>query len=382
MRIVHLYKDYFPPTVGGIEQSVGRLAVAGARAGNDVTVLTSNPGSRATVRETIDGVRVIRCGEWRRALSTPFCPGMPGELGKLEADVVHLHYPSPPGEVSCLLARPRAAIVVTYYCDIVRQKAVLPIYGHVIRAIMRSADAILPIYEGQAEASAFVRPHLDKCHVAPFGSDLAPFAAGPERERVTAAIRATHGSPLLVFVGRLVTYKGVDVLLRAMPGVAARLLVVGSGPEEERLRALAQRLDLGERVAFLGRVDAADLPGIMAAADVGVLPSVTRAEAFGLSMVEMMSCGVPMVCTEVGTATSFVNRDGETGLVVPPGDPVRLAEALNRLLGDASLRREMGARASERARTLFDFGQVERRVADVYAAALAHRDARTRPGRS
>ncbi len=378
MKILHLYKDYFPPTVGGIEQSVGRLAVAGAKAGNDVTVLTSNPRSPATVRERIDGVTVIRCGEWLRALSTPICPGMAGELSKLDADVVHLHYPSPTGEVSWLLARPRAAIVVTYYCDIVRQKAVLPVYGHVIRAMMRAADAIVPIYEGQAQSSPFVRPHLDKCHVAPFGSDLEPFAASPARERTAAAVRSRHGTPLVVFVGRLVTYKGVDVLLRAMPDVRARLLVVGGGPEEPRLRALAGQLGLGDRVAFTGRIDAADLPGHMAAADVGVLPSVTRAEAFGLSMVEMMSCGVPMVCTEVGTATSFVNAHGTTGLVVPPGDPAKLAAALNELLADDARRTAMGAAARERARTLFGFDHVERRMAEIYAAALARRRSRKR----
>lgn len=377
MRIVHLYKDYFPPTVGGIEQSVGRLAVASARAGAEVTVLTSNPGSRATVRETVDGVRVIRCGEWARVLSTPVCPGMPGELGRLAADVVHLHYPSPPGEVSCLLARPRAAVVVTYYCDIVRQQALLPVYGHVIRAVLRRADAIVPIHEGQAESAPFLRPHRAKCRPVPFGSDLEPFAATPERARAAAAVRARVGAPLVVFVGRLVTYKGIDVLLRAMRDVPARLLVVGAGPEDARLRALAATLGLGERVAFTGRLEAADLPGHIAAADVGVLPSVTRAEAFGLSMVEMMACGLPVVCTDVGTATTHVNVHGETGLVVRPGDPAALADALRRLLGDADLRARMGEAARLRAQERFTFASTSRGLAAVYDEVLA-RDGRRR----
>lgn len=376
MKIVHLYKDYFPPTVGGIEQSVGRIAVASARAGADVTVLTSNPRSGATMRETVDGVRVIRCGEWARLLSTPFCPGMPGELARLPADVVHLHFPSPPGEVSWLLARPRAALVVTYYCDIVRQKALLPVYGHVIRAVMRRADAIVPIYDGQAAASPYVRPHLGKCRPVPFGSDLEAFAATPERDRAAAAVRSRLGTPLVVFVGRLVTYKGVDVLLRAMRDVPGRLVVVGSGPEEERLRAQAAELGLGERVTFTGRVAAAELAGLVAAADVGVLPSVTRAEAFGLSMVEMMSCGVPVVCTEVGTATSFVNVHRETGLVVPPGDPAALAAALRQLLADADLRGRMGEAARRRATERFGFEATLRGITAVYDEVLARRAGR------
>lgn len=373
MRILHLYKDYFPPTVGGIEQSVGRLAVASARAGHDVTVLTSAGGGRRTVRETVDGVRVIRCAEWARALSTPVCPTMPSELAKLATDVVHLHYPSPPGEVSFLAARPRAATVLTWYCDIVRQKAALPVYGHVVRAVLRRADAIVPIYDGQAESSPFLRPHLGKCRTVPFGNDLAPFAHTPERDRAAAEVRRRYGTPLIVFVGRLVTYKGLDVLLHAMPEVPARLLLVGSGPEEARLRALAAQLGLTERVTFTGRVDAADLPGLAAAADVGVLPSVTRAEAFGLSMVEMMACGVPMVCTEVGTGTSFVNRHEETGLVVPPGDPDSLAAALRRLLADEPLRRAMGEKARARAHEKFTFEATMRGLQAVYEEVLETR---------
>lgn len=375
MKIVHLYKDYFPPTVGGIEQSVHRLAVESARCGADVTVLTSNPGSHETVRETIDGVHVIRCGEFARRLSTPLCPAMPGELARLSADVVHLHYPSPPGEVSWLLARPKGALVVTYYCDIVRQKLFLPIYGHAIRAVMRKADAILTIYEQQAQASPFLRPHLDKVRAVPFGADLAPFAATPERDRVAAEVRARYGTPLIVFVGRLVTYKGLDVLLSAMRDVPARLLVVGGGPEEARLHALSRTLGLGDRVVFTGRLDAACLPGHMAAGDVGVLPSVTRAEAFGLSMVEMMSCGVPMVCTEVGTATSFVNVDGETGLVVPPHDPAALAAALRRLLADEPLRRRLGEGARRRAYERFTFDATLRGVLAVYGEILGRQPA-------
>lgn len=379
MRIVHLYKDYFPPTVGGIEQSVGRLAVASASEGHDVTVLTSAGGGRRTLRETVSGVRVIRCAEWGRALSTPVCPTMPSELARLEADIVHLHYPSPPGEVSFLAARPPAATVLTWYCDIVRQKAALPVYGHVIRAVLRRADAIVPIYDGQAESSPFLRPHLDKCRTVPFGNDLTPFADTPERSRAAAEARRRYGTPLVVFVGRLVSYKGLDVLLRAMPGLPARLLVVGSGPEEARLRGLAAQLGLGGHVVFTGRVDAAELPGLAAAADVGVLPSVTRAEAFGLSMVEMMACGVPMVCTEVGTGTSFVNRHEETGLVVPPGDAAALAAALRRLLTDEPLRRAMGERARARAHEKFAFEATLGGIRSVYAEVVQRR--RGRAGR-
>ena len=140
MKIVHVYKDYFPPVRGGIEQTVARMARAQVAAGDEVTVLTSAHGVRRGSDERLDGVRVVRCAEWGRFASAPFCPGMPAALARLPADVVHLHYPNPTGELSWLLARPRAAMVVTYHSDVVRQAALMPLYGPFARAVLRRAN--------------------------------------------------------------------------------------------------------------------------------------------------------------------------------------------------------------------------------------------------
>lgn len=371
MKVVQLYKDYYPPTVGGIEQTVERMSRELVRRGADVTVLTSHPGSRKTIEEHVDGVRVIRCGEWARALSTPFCPEMPGRLAKLEADVYHLHYPSPPGEVSCLMARPKGGVVVTWHCDIVRQRAVLPVYGRFIHALLRRADAVMPTYERQPGASAFLRHYLDKCRLVPLGIDLEAFDRRSELPDEARKLRARYGTPLILFVGRLVRYKGVDVLLRAVEGLRAKLLIVGSGPDQARLETLCSKLGLNDRVTFTGRVEPGQVALYVAASDVGALPSIASQETFGLSMVEMMSCGLPVVCTEVGTGTSFVNQHEVTGLVVPPGDSHALAAALNRLLADDELRREMGARARARAWSHFSAEAMMRGVERVYEEALA-----------
>jgi rhamnosyl/mannosyltransferase len=137
------------------------------------------------------------------------------------------------------------------------------------------------------------------------------------------------------------------------------------------LRALHAELRLGDRVTLAGHVDDADLPAHIAAADVGVLPSNHPTEGFGLSMVETMAGGVPVVCTELGTGTSFVNRDGESGLVVPPNDPTALAAALDRVLNDAELRARLGAGARARAEALFSKEAMLRNTMAVYEEALA-----------
>lgn len=371
MRIVHLYKDYFPPVRGGIEQTVARMARAQVAAGNEVTVLTSAHGGHRDRDERIDGVRVVRCAEWARFASAPLCPGMPAALARLSADVFHLHYPNPTGELSWLLARPRGAMVVTYHADVVRQAALMPLYGPFARAVLACAAVIMPTSEAYIARSPFLRPHRVKCLVVPHGVDLERFEGLQRAGGPAAALRARYGSPLVVFVGRLRYYKGLDVLLDAMPAVRGRLVIVGDGPEETRLRARTAALGLGDRVAFAGVVSDDALLAHLAAADVGVMPSTLPSEAWGMAMVEMMAAGLPVVCTELGTGTTFVNRDGESGLVVPPGDPTALAAALNRLLADEALRARLGAGARARARALFSREAMMAGVLEAYARARA-----------
>lgn len=371
MRIVHLYKDYFPPVRGGIEQTVSRMARAQATAGDEVTVLTSAHGGRRASEELIEGVRVVRCAEWGRVASAPLCPGMPGALVRLSADVFHLHYPSPTGEVSWLAVRPRGVMVVTYHSDVVRQAAVMPLYGPFVRAILARAAVIMPTSEAYITRSPFLRPHRAKCLVVPHGVDLERFDDPGRVAGRAAELRALYGEPLVLFVGRLRYYKGLDVLLAAMPDVRGRLVIVGDGPEERRLRGRAAVLGLDGRVAFAGAVSDDDLLAHLAAADLGVLPSTLPSEAYGMAMVEMLAAGLPVVCTELGTGTTFVNRDGETGLVVPPGDAGALAAALNRLIGDEVLRKRLAEGARRRARALFSREAMMTGVREAYALALA-----------
>jgi rhamnosyl/mannosyltransferase len=373
LKIVHIYKDYFPPTVGGIEQTVERMATWQARSGHEVVVLTSAAGGHRTVDEVVNGVRVIRVAEWGRALSAPFCPTMPSHLSRLEPDLCHHHFPNPTGEVSWLLVRPPGAMVVTYHCDIIRQAAVMPVYGHFVHALLRAADLVMPTSENQIGFSKFLPDYREKCRVVPLGVDLEPFLRAQPHGPAAVEFRARHAQPIVMFVGRLVYYKGLDIMIEAMHRIPGTLVIVGDGPYRAQLEERHRASGLGSRVVFAGRVEPRDVATWMAAADVGVLPSILPNETFGLSMVEMMACGIPCVCTELGTGTSFVNRDGETGLVVPPADAGALAAAVQRLLGDTELRRRMGEASRARAVRLFSTEAMMRAVDAVYSEALSSR---------
>ncbi len=188
--------------------------------------------------------------------------------------------------------------------------------------------------------------------------------------------RQTTDDGLILFVGRLRYYKGLHVLLEAMPQIPATLLIGGDGPERARLAAQAAELGVADRIHFLGDVPDADLPALYQAADVFVLPAHLRAEALGLSQIEALASGVPCVSTELGTGTSFANQHGETGLVVPPGDQAGLAQAINTLLADPAMRRRMGAAGQQRVAALFTRERMVAGNEAVYREAVRAKDER------
>jgi rhamnosyl/mannosyltransferase len=262
-------------------------------------------------------------------------------------------------------------MVFTYYCDLSRQRALLPVYGPLVHALFDRAHVLHAISPTALERrDSLVARDRDRFRVVALGIDVAPLLA-LDRDRPGArALRERYGDPFLLFVGRLRHYKGLHVLLDAMPHVDANLVVIGDGPKGPELREQARRLGLGERVHFAGAVGDDVLHDHLAAAGIGLLPSSTPTEAFGLAMVESMAAGLPVVSTELGTGTSFVNQDGVTGLIVPANDPPALAAALKWLLADPDLRLRMGAAGRQRVREKFTTEVMMRGMDRLYAEAL------------
>lgn len=367
MKIVHVYKDYYP-VLGGIENHVRLVAEEQARRGHDVTVLVTNRSLRGALSEP-NGVRLIKAGRFGTVASTPLSLSLIGWLRRLPCDIAHLHFPYPVGELAYLAVGKGRRMVMTYHSDIVRQKDLLHVYAPFLRRVLQRADRIMPTNQRYVETSPYLRPVASKCTVVPLGIDLSRFAAADPQQ--VEAIRQQHGQPLLVFVGRLRYYKGLEYLIRAMADVQARLLVIGTGPMAKPWKALTAELGLTGKVIFLGDVDDADLPAYHYASEIFVLPSSQRSEAYGVSMLEGMACGLPAISTELGTGTSYVNQNGETGLVVPPADSGALASAINRLLANEELRAQYGAAARARAWGLFSLEAMVDRILDVYAEAQA-----------
>ena len=365
LSVLQVYKDYDPPVHGGIEGHVNLLCRT-IRPFCDVRVLVSASGSPRTRREVVDGIPVMRAGELVRIASAPICPTWPIHFRRLRAQLYHFHFPNPTGDVSYWLSGARGKIVVTYHSDIVRQSTILPLYRPFLYRLLRKADVILATSPNYVESSEYLAPFRDKCRIVPLGVDLHRFAPDPAVEARAAEWRAEWGGPMVLFVGRLRYYKGLDVLMRAAPEIRARIALVGDGPYEKLLRIQHREMNLEDQVVFLGPQSEFELLALYRAARVFVLPSTVRTEALGLAMIEAMASGLPCVSTELGTGTSYVNLDGVTGKVVSPGDPSALAAAINALLEDDALAARCGEAARARAHQEFSHTVMARRVLRVY----------------
>lgn len=366
-RILHIYKDY-APVVGGIENHVKLLAESQAAQGHEVTVLVTSPTRHTTV-ESLHSVRVIKAARLATVASTPLSLALPWELRRERPDIAHLHFPYPVGEVAQLFCGRARHTVLSYHSDVVRQARILRLYRPLQRRVLQVVERILVATPNYLESSATLQPLREKCRIVPYGIDRRPFLTAPPE--AGQALRARYGGgPLLLFVGVLRYYKGLPYLLQAMPHVPGRLLIVGEGPMGTALRTQAQALGLEERVIFVGRVADEELPAYYRAADLFILPASERSEAFGLVLVEAMSSGLPVISTELGTGTSYVNRDGESGLVVPPKDPAALAQAINRLLEDTPLRQRLAQGALARS-ALFSAERMLAAIEAVYAELLS-----------
>jgi len=368
MRVVHIFKDCYPPTTGGIEQHMNLLCRRLARTA-EVAILTPSR-SRRRVVETLEGVRIVRVPEFGRYASVPLCPTAPFELNRLNPDLVHLHFPNPMGDLTQILGASKVPFVLTYHADIIKQKIFLPLYSPILRFLFKKAGKILFSAEENIPSSPFIAAHRHKCAVIPFGIELEQFQLCGREEAEAAELRRELGGKIALFVGAARYYKGIDVLLRAMARVDGCLILAGRGTQEISIKRLAAGLGVAERTRFCGEVPESRLRVLLNAADIFVLPSIDRCETFGIGQLEAMACSKPVVSTDLPTGVRSVNRHGLTGLVVPPGNADELARALNTFLSNPQICAEFGRAARRRVEQEYGAGRMVSKTLEVYHEVL------------
>ncbi len=372
-KMLHAAK-WYSPVVGGIETAA--LDITGAVVGKaDVEILVCSENKKREIGTTEEGIKVYRA-------KTPFVKfSMPVSLDYVRTfkkmsknvDLIQIHAPFPLSDLALVLsgAAKRSKVAVWWHSDVVKQKKLMLFYKPLMHMMLRRADKIFVAGKTVAERSAYLGKYMDKVEVIPFGVPKESFEA-PENTSYLSDKLSVKENVKLLFVGRLVYYKGVDVLLEAMAKTEERseLFIVGDGELEAHLKARCDELSINNRVHFLGKVEDNDLKAALYDCDVFVLPSVSRSECFGLVQLEAMAYGKPVINTDLPTAVPDVSLDGETGITVPSGDVEALAKALDRLVLDPKLREVYGEAAIKRCKEHFSLDDMQEKLYKTYTEML------------
>ncbi|MGI4860823.1 MAG: glycosyltransferase [Janthinobacterium lividum] len=370
MKVLHVYRTYFPDPPGGLQEAIRQIALATREVGVESRIFALSPQPSPRQVHFSEG-DVVRSKSWGAPASC--------DLGGWDAwrrfrslsrwaDVVHFHFPWPFGDLLRILGNETAPAVMTYHSDIVRQRQLGELYRPLMNRMLRSMSAIVatsPAYiDSSPVLSVLERP--ERLHVIPLGiTDHADDGAATGAIPRPARLGLNDTEPFLLSLGVLRYYKGLHTLVDAAPAIRSRIVIAGSGPEMDRLRAQASAVG-ASNIIFAGQVSHEEKIALLKHCTGLLLPSHLRSEAFGMVLVEAAMFGKPMVCCEIGSGTSFVNQHGVTGFVVPPEAPGPFAEAANALLADSALARSMGLAARARYEQLFSGPALGRAYRAIY----------------
>ncbi|WP_341679162.1 glycosyltransferase [Niveibacterium sp. SC-1] len=363
MKALHIYRTYYPETQGGLQEAIRQIVTGleGCGVGSSVFTLAKNATPQ---RVFVGGAPVIRAKSILEISSCDF--GSPSSVSTFRAearraDILNFHYPWPFGDILELLGNPGKPYVITYHSDIVRQRLAEALYSPVRKRFFSKAEAIIATSPAYARTSEYLSRMGKAVNVIPLSIDMESIPA-PSVDR-ELHWREHFPRPFFLFVGVLRYYKGLDYLIDAARETGFSVVIAGDGPEGGRLRSIASG---SPNIHFLGRISDIDKFTLIRLCRGIVFPSHLRSEAFGVSLLEGAALGKPLISTELGTGTSYVNAHGETGLVVPPADSAAFSRAMRILMDNPSYAEKLGAGAKIRCAHMFATSQIGKQYFGLY----------------
>lgn len=359
MNILLLNK-FFYPWIGGVEDHVKTLAEQLAKT-NNITILTTRSSLSKTQKglpyKLIEARNFCRFFGKDRFFSMPLSFDFIGKFRKLayHNDIVHVHLPNPWAVITILLFSSYKDVVVTYHSDIKKQKLFFFFYKPLLYYFLRKrVKIIITTSDNLRKNSPVLRHFQRKVEVIPLGIDFSTLEYDPVFYKKLA--EKYKKSPLILFVGRLVSYKGVSYLIKAFSRLKndAQLIIIGSGVLENELRKLTAKLNLNNKINFIRPQAKKYLHAYYKAADILVLPSISETEAFGLVQIEAMYHKTAIINTSLPTGVPFVSKHNESGYTVPPKNSKKMAQKIDKLLSSKSALNKLQENAHKRAKKLFD----------------------------
>lgn len=358
MKILLVNKLYYPH-IGGIETVVRDIA-EGLNERADINVLVCNGEKSDTKDEIINGVKVRRCKSMGTYFSMPVSFSFFHEFRKMaeNSDIVHIHMPFPLADVACFLSGYKGKIILSWHSDIVKQKKLMIFYKPFMNYLLKRADKIIVATQGHIDGSAYLKPYAEKCCIIPYGIDAEKYSI-QDRKILECTDKSSKKA---LFIGRLVYYKGVDVLINAFKEVnGCELFIIGTGKLENELKQKSS-----DKIHFLGSLSDDDVKSALNECDIFILPSVAKSEAFGIVQMEAMIYGKPVINTNLPTGVPYVSIDNETGITVPVNDEKSLADAIQKLADDDELREFYGQNGYRRVREYFSMDNMLDSLYDLY----------------
>ena len=373
LRIIQA-SSYFYPHIGGVETHVSELSQSLAEIGHEVTVLCADvPKSKQF--EHLNGFTIHRFP----ALDLPYVPYMyflKNKLSKLEADVIHSHYPPPFMSHAVVTALNDIPHILTYHCDVIIPETLSNIkIPETIKKLIECANKKLYLNSilnnvtkiiATTNSYAITSEILKNLHfeVVPNGIRLHKF------DKALKEVNAEREENTVLFVGRLTSVKGVNYFIEAAKIVIkeypkANFLVVGRGEDEETLMKLSK--GCAGNIKFLGHVTWHNLMRLYKRSTVFVLPSFTRLEAFGIVLLEAMACETPVIASDMPGVRDVI--DG-AGFLVEPKNPEKLAEAVLRVFTNTDEARSVGKRGRKLVESNYDWKVVTEQILDIYKDAI------------
>jgi glycosyltransferase involved in cell wall biosynthesis len=367
MKVLQIGK-FFAPHHGGMESHLQHLCPGLADKVDLDVVVFGEPDAEFTERF---GFRLHRVKTQAVVASAPISFGLAARIASIPADIVHIHHPNPMAILAYLLSGHPGRLVVTYHSDIVRQRLLGRVLAPLHEKAWRRTWCFMVASPDYIESSPVLSRYRERTTVLPHGIDL---EALPQPDAASvAAVKIRFPGPIVLAVGRLVGYKGFEYLVSAFALLTKlprtpHLILIGVGPLKDQLLSQIASLGLNDVIHLLDRVD--DVSPYYVAADVFVLSSTERSEAYGFVQVEAMAYATAVVNTRLQSGVPFVSRDGETGFTVPPGDAGSLARAITTLLTDDELRMRFAHAARERAYGEFSAQKMVDRTFEAYEEVL------------
>jgi len=382
------YKDHFDDKehftryrYGGAELAAYYLALEMAKRGNEVNIFTTSINSKDSFEE-YEGVTVHRYGTKLRIEKGNIAYGLFTKPLNHDADIVHAHFSTPPGEIAALryTKRKKVPFILTYHGDwqesfggFARRMALFFYNKYLLDKVLSRADIIISPSEFYIDESRFLGEYRDKIVAIPNGINVEDFDIPLSKEECRRRLGLPADKNIILFVGNLTPYKGPDVLVKAMPMITekvpdAELVFVGSGKMRADIEKLSKKLGVENYVKFAGFVKESLKPLYYKAADVFCLPSTMNTEVFPIVLLEASAAGLSMVVSDLDTFKCII-EDRYNGLFTKRNDEVNLANALIYLLNNDEVREKMGKNARKKVEN-YSWDKIAKITEDLYMEVI------------